>query len=434
MTALPSPRPLTLNPAWTAPTITAVVFLVFFMCEHNLRISLATAYTQSLDEMSVTAEGGNLLRRVMFMLLAAVGGGLTLLALPRPWRLRLPLAMLVVAVPAWCFLSLLWAQDFGMCTRRLIVLGCCCAGAFGVGRYFSLREICWMLFATTLAASFVGVTAECVLGTFRPWSGDYRYSGSMHPNSTGIYLGALLLSAATLSRLSPQHRWKYLAAAGWAFALLVLTKSRTATAAAIVAAGCLGMLQLRLRMQLLGAGVAVWSVAALFLVIALTGVESGSELKSLIFLGREEQAESFTGRGEIWPQVTKNIARRPLTGYGFESFWTPDKIAEVSDEVQWAVREAHSSYLEVTLGVGLIGAGLLGLLIVTSMGASVLEYACSGDPCFAWLVALLVFGLIDGTMESGLVTPQMVGFFLGCAFVCLATKERPEQSTAGALA
>ena len=409
LTAAAEPQPATSSKLLAA--VAGVVLLVFFICEHNVNISQAAAYTQSLDEMEVTAQGGNALRRVMFFLLGGLGFVLAANSLRQKWSGNLLLVASLLAVPLWCWLSLAWAQDFGMCLRRLIVLSCFCLGAAGVGRKFSLPEITWIGFLVMLGASVIGVLAELRLGTFRPWSGDYRFSGSMHPNSQGMYLGFFVLAALTLARLHPRYRWQYVVCFVWGMGLLILTKSRTATAATICGIGVVGLLQTPWRLQLVVGSVTAWCGGLGYLLTSILGIDLKRDLQAAIFLGREEQAESFTGRGEIWPEVLYFINQRPLCGYGFESFWTPDKIDIISTAVQWAVREAHSSYLEVILGLGLIGL-CLGL---TAMGVTtviaVRNFMRGQEPVYAMIVGLVGFALVDMSMESGLVTPQGVVFF-----------------------
>jgi O-antigen ligase len=391
--------------------VACAVLGVFLVCEHNPNISQAAAYTQSLDEMEVTAQGGNALRRVMFFLLGGVGLALAFSTWKKPWAVNPLLTISLLAVPLWCWASLTWALDFGMCFRRLIVLSCFCLGAFGVGRRFSLKEIAWIGFAVTLAASIFGVLSELRLGTFRPWSGDYRFSGSLHPNTQGMYLAWLALSSLTLARLNARFFWQYLACFAWAMILLILTKSRTATAATLVGLAVVGMLQPPLRWQLAVGGGGAWCAGLGYLLTSILGIDLKRDLQSAIFLGREEQAESFTGRGEIWPEVMHFIEQRPLCGYGYESFWTPQNIERVSTAVEWAVREAHCSYLEVILWLGVIGLvlGLIAIGLTTIFAAR--HYFRTGQPTFAMLVGMVGFTLVDMTMESGMVVTMAVVFF-----------------------
>ncbi len=407
-------------PAWIFYATLLLLLTVSVICEQNFRISTQFAYTQTLDEMTATAEGGNALRRVMFLALGSGGLALFMLSLRQKWSIDVPLLLVLLLVPAWCLLSILWTIDFGICARRLIVLLCCVAGAIGIGRRFSLSEICQLGFWLTLITALSGIAAEVACGTFRPWSGEYRFSGTIHPNTQGMYLALLVLSAFTLARSQPSRRWFYVACCGLALVLLILTKSRTATAAVMVALASLWLMQTNWRWQLIFGSGGAWCAGVCLLVALSSGVNVEEELKSALLLGREEQAESFTGRGEIWPVVTTFIQRSPLLGYGYESFWTPKHIAYVSDAVEWPVREAHCGYLETMLHLGAIGLLLVLLVVALAWLRSSLNYAHTHDPNFAFVGSLLLFALLDSTMESGMVTPQSVVFVTGAALFHVA--------------
>src|SRR4029079_11983566 len=71
------------SPRWLVVAIGVVVGVVFFIAGHNLRTSLAEAYTQNAEDMEITAEGGNALRRVAFLVLG-VGGALLLVTGKQP--------------------------------------------------------------------------------------------------------------------------------------------------------------------------------------------------------------------------------------------------------------------------------------------------------------------------------------------------------------
>ena len=40
--------------------------------------------------------------------------------------------------------------------------------------------------------------------------------------------------------------------------------------------------------------------------------------------------KSLTGRMPIWTELMRYVDRRPLTGYGYESFWTAENIEDLS--------------------------------------------------------------------------------------------------------
>src|SRR4030095_6540837 len=111
----------------------------------------------------------------------------------------------------------------------------------------ALREQCWLTIGTLGTLAAVGVLVELRLGTFRPWESEYRFAGSVHPNTQGPGLAAVCLAAWGLIRCrAPGRFWLWVIAAA-AFALLLLTKSRTTTAAILASAGLVWLAQTPLK-------------------------------------------------------------------------------------------------------------------------------------------------------------------------------------------
>jgi O-antigen ligase len=71
---------------------------------------------------------------------------------------------------------------------------------------------------------------------------------------------------------------------------------------------------------------------------------------------------TFTGRTEIWQLGLQAVAQRPITGYGFSTFWgTPEVVYGMGDTVTWAnaATDAHNAYLNLALTIGLPGLALV---------------------------------------------------------------------------
>lgn len=99
----------------------------------------------------------------------------------------------------------------------------------------------------------------------------------------------------------------------------------------------------------------------LIMTILITGVIAILFVSNTEFilnsLGRDA---TLTGRTEIWPVVINKIQERPWLGYGYETFWlgkwegeTADVWREIGGDFQ--PTHAHSGFLELYLGLGLIG-------------------------------------------------------------------------------
>ncbi len=128
---------------------------------------------------------------------------------------------------------------------------------------------------------------------------------------------------------------------------------------------------------------------------------AGEGLLGAVMLGRQEQSEGLTGRIPLWDELLGYVHARPLQGYGYQAFWTEKQIEDISDDMDWTLREAHNGYLETVLGVGLIGGAILLAITVVGLGRVVAGYRATGDPGLAFLLGLLAFCLADACLESG---------------------------------
>jgi O-antigen ligase len=406
------------TPAKLAATAT-VVALAFFLAGHDLKVSLAEAYTQNAEEMELAAAGGNALRRLAFI---AVGGwGLLLLVTSKqPLRVAPLLAGSIGLLLALAAASFAWADDPAMCLRRLFTLVCCVVAAAGIARAFSLREISWLTVWIIGALAAIGIAAEIGLGTFRPWAGDYRFAGTVHPNTQGPALATLCLAAFGLARESGRGRmWLWIVFA-IAFGLLLLTKSRTTAAAILFSLAAVQLVQTPLATKLAGAGTLVWLAAVGLWLVWICGFDPLTDFRDALLLGRAEESDTLSGRAFIWPEVMYFASQRIWLGYGYESFWTPARIETISSNLGWGLREAHNSYLEALLSLGVVGLFAVLLVVATGLAASIRGFRMSRDAAYTLPLGLLVFGLINGGLESGMVVVSLIPLLLACCLLRMA--------------
>ncbi|MFH5803361.1 O-antigen ligase family protein [Alienimonas sp. DA493] len=448
-----------------------LVGVPFFLAGQSWYTSAATAFTETAEEMEARASGGNALRQLAFLTLG--GCGVWCLARdrrqrprPRPawWSPRVPggkfasllrewagvaqrahpVAWALALYLGWCFASVLWSHEPGQTVRKLVVLGCWTAGSLGVARALSPRRIVWLGVSLPALYLAIGVLAELSLGTFRPWSGDYRFAGTMHPNTQGLTLASMVAGAFVLwrseRRAAGRSRRRGIGV-GWLPALIaagalftLLTKSRTSTAGLVLCLGLLTAIAVPPRWRL-AAAVGGGAFGGLFLLIALSlGADPLGGALDAATLGRKEQISSLTGRHEIWAEVGRFMDRRPLVGYGYDTFWTPEHVAIVSENCGWGLREAHSAYRDVLLSVGKIGLWLLVPALLWGWFAAVRRYAAGerraegrpgapgvgvGEPLAGYVAGLLAVGLLNAFTESAMSMVLFTPFLICCGLAKL---------------
>jgi O-antigen ligase len=145
--------------------------------------------------------------------------------------------------------------------------------------------------------------------------------------------------------------------------LLVLSNSKTALGLAIV---CPIIAQTTLAAR----RVTRASAATIILIIPLTYYM----LSSLTHFNMDRVAynlyhdSTLTGRTIIWAFAQLEIARRPLVGWGYQSFWFVPNSPAISDAPGWVkmMPNAHNGYYDTMLEMEYVGlAQLLAFIIAT---------------------------------------------------------------------
>jgi exopolysaccharide production protein ExoQ len=401
---------------WLAALAVGVVFLI---TEHNAFISLAQDYTQDEEAMLQTAAGGNMLRRVAFLAMAAAGIGLYVTSSVRKIRWTL-LGGLMLAMIALAFSSVLWTHDLGLCLRRLFAFGLSLVGLFGVARNFNLKELCWIALLVSLSCALLGLGCELALGTFRPWSGEYRFSGTVHPNTQGAYLATLCFAAVCLSVVDAPRRYWYWGIVALGVGLLVLSKSRTSTMGVLASLGLVVLVLSSNRTRFLVLAAGTFAAIAGLLLLLLSGADPDALLAKIAFMGRQEDTESFSGRTTIWPVVEQYIGKSFWLGYGFESFWTPAVIEDVSEQCEWGVREAHSAYRDMLLSLGAVGLALYCTIVIVGVVMAAIEYHAHREVCALFWIGMALNGFFNGLFESGMMLVSFPTFMIAAGFLRLA--------------
>jgi O-antigen ligase len=113
---------------------------------------------------------------------------------------------------------------------------------------------------------------------------------------------------------------------------------------------------------------------------------------------------TLTGRTDIWLATINQIREKPLLGSGYMATWLPTDAAtlEIWDQFRWAIPNAHSAYLDVTLQLGLVGLGLLLTIIAVAWHRA--QACCKrGILPLGWFSLVLIAGaLLYGVSETGL--------------------------------
>jgi O-antigen ligase len=131
---------------------------------------------------------------------------------------------------------------------------------------------------------------------------------------------------------------------------------------------------------------------------------------------------TLTGRTELWTWVLNAIAQRPLFGWGYLAFWSPDNpaAAEIIRAVQWVVPEAHSGLLEMALELGFVGTSYCIFLLIRAFWCAFGALRTAERELAQTTIACCVGIMLTGLSESVLMEPfqPATSLFFITALIC----------------
>lgn len=112
---------------------------------------------------------------------------------------------------------------------------------------------------------------------------------------------------------------------------------------------------------------------------------------------------TLTNRTFIWDFARFEIARKPLLGWGYQSFWLagPDSPSVV-DAPGWikTMPHAHNGYLDTMVDMGYVGLALLVIFIFLTLQA--IGRVVDREPIRAWLLlTLALYVILTNFLETG---------------------------------
>lgn len=301
----------------------------------------------------------------------------------------------------WAFLSASWSISTSLTLVHWIAL----LGTGMVGLYIAMQfEPAEQLDQLAICLGTVAV-ASLIVGIMMPSIGvapGGAWQGVFFPkNSLGRMMALSTLCFLFLTFGRRGKRWILLPMAALSAGLLLLSQSATAI---VVCAFMLALLPFR-KLLALGNRLLIPLIAffSMFAVPLVVWVVSNS--KTLLdILGRDN---SLTGRLPLWAIILEEIASQPIFGFGYGAFWNSGEADRIRDTIGWRAPNAHNGFLEVLLGLGLVGGTffLIGLLrnLVLAVRA-----ARGAEPEESWPLFFLIFNLLYSLTESSLLTANFI--------------------------
>jgi exopolysaccharide production protein ExoQ len=229
------------------------------------------------------------------------------------------------------------------------------------------------------------------------WSphGLYRVSiGSQGYLSSKNTLGESAAPALLLSLHEILHpgRRRVLGIIGVAIAisLVIVSGSKTAFGLALISPFLAGLTLITRNVTRISPAIILLSIPLCY--ILLTSVTHYNlNLLSYKLYGDP----TFTGRTVIWDFVRSEVDRRPLLGWGYESFWLVPGSPAFVEAPSWvkAMPNGHNGYYDTMLDLGYVGFAFLLVFIIATLHG--IGRVADRDPIRAWLVLSLALFVIN---------------------------------------
>jgi O-antigen ligase len=401
---------------WERKWFVFVTLILIFYFAQPLSFTFTMDSGNSVEETVESSidriEQGSIGRRIALAVLGLFAA-LALLRSPHnQFRFRGFLECFIITFLIWCGLSAAWSPVPLMTARKILVLCLLCIGALGAAKVLSKADLISFTFFSTGLVTIAGLLSELALGTFQPTTGDYRFSGLTFPAFSAWNLSLFILSALFLLHERRRSRLFIITAVVFASALLILTKTRASVAAFL--AGFLlyyALMGWSTRRKLHVACLAGFAASFLSFTMLNLGTGSSSILLAAVNLGREmESITGLTGRTDVWMDLLPYVQKSPLTGYGYDSFWSPERLAEFASDQHWAVPDAHNGYINLTLGLGLPGSMLFAAILLGQIYRSVKRFRATHDIFYVFTCCVVIVLSINTFCLATQLSPYLATF------------------------
>ena len=284
------------------------------------------------------------------------------------YRLQFPIHNLFVfAYLAIAGASILWAFNPEITMIRLL-RQVCIVTAIIIPSVFAYRR------PDLLRSAFICYAIGAVLNVYfvfqNPVSIVLQLNG--HPgyftgkNYLGEFAAAALILALHEICYTGRRRVVGFIISITAIMLLVWSNSKTALGLAVAMPSLAVLILIAARFSRLSPAFLLFAIPVGFMIVTtVTGITSGRIAYAIY------GDSTFTGRTFIWAFADYEISRKPLLGWGYQSFWLVGPTGPSSTATGWVRRmpNSHDGYRDVILETGYVGLTIVLCFIFATVHA-----------------------------------------------------------------
>jgi exopolysaccharide production protein ExoQ len=397
-----SMHPLVLGRAKTSTrTIEKCAIVALAACVLALIVLPLFVYFNPTSDAAVAAGVSRPENRIFWPLLAAISVVLAIQNRSRFAKLSWPPNIIsLLAYLAFAGASALWAFSpeisFTRFAQQVMIEMSIVVPAMLARRTSDLMRGLFLCFAFALILNvFFVIHGTKTMGLTAGPHGVYlEYLGSPGYFSFKNYLGECAAIAFLLSMHEILHPgWRrILGIVGviMSISLISSSQSKTALGLALICPFLSGLTLIIRKVTNISPAVILMSIPLVYIVLSSVSGHYNLNLLSYKLYGDS----TFTGRTIIWDFVQQEIDRRPLLGWGYESFWLVPGSPVITDAPGWVkgMPNGHNGYYDTMLDLGYLGLAFLLVFIVATLHG--VGRVADRDPVRAWLVLSLALFII----------------------------------------
>lgn len=312
------------------------------------------------------------------------------------------LPVVIVASTLWSLQPLLTLKR-SVLTSAICVFDLYVAVAFGLDRLIKLTSRTILITAiASLVASILlpSIGRDIAGGMAEDWRGIFSQKNVLgHVMSIGSSVELFIMIRARRLQLGTLFRFF--------LCFVLVAKSHSASS----------LLSVLLSLGLAAFYVSFRRGAASGLVCLLLGCSALSLFGGVVgvmpdgIFSMVDRDPTLTGRTDLWFYVMNFIRERPIGGWGYQAFWTPDapNAVYIRRMIEWNAPNAHNGYLELALGVGMLGVGACLLMGAWALRRAIIALSWANDLGAMFLI-IVVQLLVSNLTESFMIDAGIFGW------------------------
>jgi exopolysaccharide production protein ExoQ len=323
--------------------------------------------------------------------------------------------VLPLAAASIFLITILWSLDSRLSLTQGTAYFFLVLGAIGLVETFDNDEL------MDLIALICGLAAIASIVQFFIVRDPLQFRGIFpQKNALGQVMAVGVLTGLHCAQIKVGRRFRNISI----IVLCTIVGFMSKSATSILAMGVFFWLGVLGRIYLKGGSFRILSICLAICCVPIVIFVLQSDLIFELF-GKDS---TLTGRTLFWPYVIDNISKKPLLGWGFYGFWSPQnpialQIADAIKGDNWFtfnIVNAHNALLEFLLEIGFLGTSVFIFLLLRNFTMAV---KCMNGPAgqIGLSSVLLLTGiLLEGVSETVLLSHEQIwtSLFFIMGFMC----------------